>query len=91
MKKIFDDSTVCHVCGMRAVHTHHIYFGSGNRKLSTKYGMTVPLCYEHHEGDSGVHFNRELDLKLKREGQEWFNANYPELDFMEIFGRNYIW
>lgn len=87
-----EDYSVCYLCGRRAQQEHHIFFGfTGNRKLSEKYKLKVPLCWECHEGNDGVHFNKEKDLALKREGQEVFEAHYPELDFMKIFGRNYIW
>lgn len=40
--------------------------------------------------NAGVHFNTELDLKLKVHTQKLFNEAYPELDFLKIFGKNYL-
>lgn len=68
---------------------HHI-FGGANRKNSTKYGLVCSLCHFcHNEPPNGVHFNREIDLDLKAEAQEWFEENYQSEDFMTIFGRSW--
>ena len=40
--------------------------------------------------DYGVHFDRELDLRLKRECQEEFEKRHSHEEFMAIFGRNYL-
>ena len=85
-----EDMTCCYVCGRYGTEIHHIFFGNANRKLSTKYGLVIGLCYEHHRGKTGVHQNRELDLTMKRVGQREFNRHYPELDFLAVFGRNYL-
>ena len=91
MKMITDNEHECYICGRWGVEAHHIFFGTANRKLSDKYGLVVPLCKEHHRmREDAVHQNRDTDLFLKRLGQEYFEKNYPELNFMEIFGRNYL-
>ena len=88
---ITDDLSTCYICGRPATEIHHCIFGTANRKLSDKYGMIVGLCYDHHRGKHGVHNgNRELDLKLKRLAQEQFNKTYEKVDFIAIFGRNYL-
>ena len=80
----------CIVCGRPHPHKHHV-FGASNRKWSEKYGLTVPLCYEHHNGsDKGVHFDKVLDKALKIMAQRKFEETYPEESFMRIFGRNYL-
>ena len=62
-----------------------------NRKWSEKYGLVVPLCYMHHNGsDAGVHFDKTLDTALKIMAQRKFEETYPELNFREIFGKNYL-
>lgn len=90
MKSIIEqDETRCYICGRRATEEHHI-FGASNRKLSTKYGLTVRLCHNcHNEPPWGVHHNSETDRELKKVGQVMFEREYPELDFMAIFGKNY--
>jgi len=45
---------------------------------------------EHNEPPDGVHFNRERRRMLERAGQEAFEKAYPELDFVAIFGRDYL-
>lgn len=91
MKSILqEDTDYCFVCGRYGTEVHHVFFGTANRKLSDKYGLTVGLCYNHHRGNSGVHQNRELDLKLKRMAQRAFIKEYPDNDFLAVFGRNYL-
>lgn len=69
---------------------HHI-FGGPNRKKSEKYGMKVMLHHSMHRGTPhGVHTNRHNDLIVKMYGQRKFEELYPDLDFIEIFGRNYL-
>ena len=70
---------------------HHIFYGQGRRKLSERYGLKVWLTHdEHNEPPDGVHFNQETRRALERAGQEAFERKYPELDFVRIFGRNYL-
>ena len=91
MKSIIQaDTDYCFVCGRYGTEIHHVFFGNPNRKLSDKYGLVIGLCYEHHRGNSGVHRNRELDLKMKRMAQKVFEQTYPERDFLAVFGRNYL-
>lgn len=86
---IQDDTDYCFICGRYGTEIHHIFFGTSNRKMSDRYGLVVGLCYEHHRGNSGVHFNRELDMRLKQMAQSRFNETYTE-DFMKIFGKSYL-
>ena len=81
----------CFVCGSPYVEVHHVIYGTANRKLSDKYGLIVPLCNEHHRGQTGVHFNRDFDLHLKKLAQEKFNSVYgADKSFIEIFGKSYL-
>lgn len=88
---IIDRLDRCLVCKTyQNIHIHHV-FGASNRKNSTKYGLVVPLCGKHHnQSNEGVHYNRKLDLELKKLGQKSFQYHYPELDFLKIFHRNYL-
>ena len=91
MKSIIQaDTDYCFVCGRYGTEIHHVFFGNPNRKLSDRYGLVIGLCYEHHRGNSGVHHNRELDLKMKRMAQKVFEQTYPEREFLAVFGRNYL-
>lgn len=73
------------------LHKHHI-FGGPNRKLSEMYGLYVYLIPRlHNMSKKGVHFNKEFDLQLKREGQRKFERLHGSReDFIRIFGKNYL-
>lgn len=92
MQSIIQSEKCCLVCETTYnLHSHHIYGGNPNRKLSEKYGLKVWLCARHHNmSNEGVHFNKALDTKLKKYGQEKFQEKYPGLSFREIFGKNYL-
>ena len=88
---LVSDLGSCMVCGRPNAEVHHCLYGTSNRKWSEKYRLLVGLCAEHHRGSElSPHFNRDFDLQLKQYAQERFQEEYPELDFMSIFGRNYI-
>ena len=54
--------------------------------------MTVYLRSDwHNMSNYGVHFNREFDLQLKRAAQREFEKTHSRMEFMRIFGKNYIW
>jgi hypothetical protein len=84
-----DDLTHCYVCTRPKQQLHEVFYGK-NRKNSMIYGCVVPLCYECHEGNNGVHHNPDLNLKLRKECQKRFNKVYPDLDFISIFYENYL-
>lgn len=91
MKSILQEQTeYCFICGRYGTEIHHVFYGTANRKLATKYNLVVGLCYNHHRGSKGVHFNKELDLMLKQHAQRRFEEEYPQEHFLTIFGRNYL-
>ena len=92
---IIPQDHACYVCGASNVklHQHEALFGTAHRKLSIQEGLVFYLCPNHHNASKdGVHFNRELDLKLKRIAQEeWLKQHNNDIDlWMKIFRRNYI-
>ena len=88
---IVDCMDNCFVCGSPYTEVHHVIYGTANRKLSDKYGLVVPLCHEHHRGQTGVHFNRDFDISLKKLAQEKFNAVYgANKSFIKVFGKSYL-
>ena len=88
---ITQNTDECYVCHAKMfLEKHHVVFGTANRKLSEKYGLVVPLCPYCPRGKFGVHHNRRLDLKLRAAAQTAFNKEYPKLDFVQIFGKNYL-
>lgn len=83
----------CTVCGTTFnIHKHEVFYGTANRKLSIKYGLVIPLCAKHHNmSNEGIHYNRKLDLKYKKIAQKIFQEKYPDLDFIKIFGKSFLY
>ena len=83
----------CYVCGIKSnIHIHEVYFGK-NRKKSIEDGCCVYLCGKHHnQSNSGVHFNKQLDIQLKQDMEyQWmYYYNKSVEDFIKRFGKNYI-
>ena len=100
MKSIMQENKKqCYICKKiygidreQIVEEHHVFPGN-NRKNSEKYGLKVWLCPNHHQfGPDAVHKmpNEGYDLLLKQIGQARFRQTYRDLNFMEIFGKNYL-
>ena len=98
MKSIMQEKTgQCYLCmklhddySVKQVQEHHVIFGQGKRKLSEKYGLKVYLCLYHHTaGPEAVHQNAELAGMLKARAQRRFKERFPDLDWMQIFQKNY--
>lgn len=94
MKSIIQNSKQCYITGATdSIHEHHIFFGSGKRKLSEKYGLKIWLRADwHNMSDYGVHFDKELDLQIKQMAQRKAMQHYEWTveDFIGIFGKSYI-
>ena len=70
---------------------HHIYSGTGRRKISEREGFIVPLTNaEHNMSDNAVHFNKTLDLYLKRLCQQKYEETHSREDFIKLIGRSYL-
>jgi len=92
-KSIISNERYCLVCGSPInIHKHHIYEGTGRRKISEKWGCWCYLCARHHNmSNEGVHFNKTLDLKLKQQCQKAWEYQYGSREeFIESFGKNYL-
>ncbi|MCI6692526.1 MAG: hypothetical protein MR510_08625 [Clostridium sp.] len=61
----------CRICGTSyGIESHHIVKRSQNSNLINCKLNLIDLCYIHHrDHKKGVHFNKELDRKLKLELQ----------------------
>ena len=69
---------------------HHI-FGGKNRSLSEHYGLKVYLCHEHHQSSTeSIQRNKDINQLMHEIGQRAFEERYPNLNFMQIFGKNYL-
>lgn len=93
MQSVIQQVKECWFCGKtQGLESHHILYGTANRKLSEKYGFKVWLCHEHHTGGKdAVHMNIDRDLELKRTAQSYFEEhNGTREDFIRVFGRNYL-
>lgn len=78
----------CYLCNrVEDTARHEVFFGTGNRKLSKRYGTWVNLCPSCH---SMVHSDRTYDLMLKRQAQMLFSRKYDHKKYMELFGKNYL-
>lgn len=90
-KSILQGDKRCYICGNTYnLHEHHIFFGS-NRRNSEKHGFKVWLCGPHHNlSNEGVHFDRTLDLYLKRQCQKAFEKTHSREEFLNIIGKNYL-
>lgn len=88
---ILQTEKVCYVTGWAGkLHRHHI-FGGGRRSISDRYGLWVWLSPEwHNMSGHGVHFNHDLDLRLKREAQAAFEAQHSRQAWMDLLGKNYL-
>lgn len=91
-KSIMQTEKRCYVCGTTYdIHEHHIFYGTANRKQSEKHGFKVYLCGRHHNlSNKGVHFDRELDLRIKQDCQRLFEKTHSREEFMSIIGKNYL-
>lgn len=92
MKKsiVISDMDGCYLCGRPRECIHHIYTGTANRKISDKHGFILPLCHEHHTGKDGIHFNREVDLRVRRACQRRYEETHSREDFIKLIGRSYL-
>lgn len=91
-KSILSNEKVCYVCGTPLnLHRHHVYAGVANRKKSEKYGCWCYLCaYHHNMSNYAVHFNKQLDDRLKERCQIKFEEIYGHDNFIKTFNKNYI-
>ena len=90
-----NDMSYCYLCQNKLkkheVNKHEVFYGSGNRIQSMKYGLIVPLCDNCHTIDNlSVHNNYFTDIKLKQQAQAIFEREYSHEEFMQIFKKNYL-
>ena len=90
----------CFFCGSGdRVAKHEVFYGTANRSKSKEDGLIVELCWNHHNGSNvGVHFNHDLDLKLKKRAEKIWIINYAGSctkveginKFIKRYGKNYL-
>lgn len=90
---IIQSEKECYVCHTRiGLHIHETWFGK-NRQNSIEDGLVVYLCGKHHNlSKEGVHFNHELDYKLKiMAEQKWIEYYHKtKEDFLKKYKRNLL-
>ena len=90
----------CFFCGSDdRVAKHEVFFGTANRSKSKEDGLIVELCWDHHNGsNSGVHYNHDLDLRLKKRAEKIWIMHYANASskidgiskFIKRYGKNYL-
>jgi len=101
MDSIIQTRKACYVCGASdKLHCHHVFYGTANRKKSDEDGMVIYLCPAHHNlSSAGIHFNKNLDNKVKQQAEKIWIQNYTAESsskeerikaFIERYGRNYL-
>ncbi len=92
-----DDFTHCFLCkkfldkSKCEINRHEVFYGTGNRIMSIKYKLVVPLCDNCHTIDNlAIHNNYFTDLKLKQLAQKAFEELYSHEKFIEIFKNSYL-
>lgn len=81
-----DDLDCCFLCHSKRNDLHEI-FGGKNRINSMRYGLILPLCRNCH---SRYQNDKNFNDYWHKKGQAAFEEAYPDLDFVEIFKRNYL-
>ena len=75
----------------RAVDKHHVFFGTGLRRVSEENGFIVYLCQEHHTiGPKAVHRNQAVNRFVQAKVQREYELLHTREEFMALIGRNYI-
>lgn len=86
----------CICCGKPKEDTHHLVFGTGNRKLADRWNLTCPVCRSCHEQ---IHGNVMAEKLSKIAGQLLFekedilrgeSEEGAREHFRQIFGRSYM-
>lgn len=90
---LLQDEKKCYICDrMNNIHCHEVFFGK-NRRKSIEDGCCIYLCgFHHNQSNRGVHFNKELDLMIKKQMQLYWMKHYNKTieDFIKRYGRNYL-
>lgn len=80
-----NDLTKCYFCPNKKDHMHEIYSGC-RRQASMKYGLCLPICESCH---SKYQNNKRFNDFWHKKGQTKFQEVYPDLNFINIFGKSY--
>lgn len=92
MKSILQgNNEECYICGRQwGLECHHIYAGVANRRISEANGFKCMLCHQCHTGSGGAQYEKELNLRLKRECQAKFEETHSREEFRRLIGKSYL-
>lgn len=92
MDSILQNNRECYITGdTQGLHKHHIYFGNPGRRISEENGFWVWLRWDWHTGASyGVHFDHDLDRRLKQACQEKYEETHSRAEFRRLVGKSYL-
>lgn len=80
-----DDLSKCYFCNNPKDDIHEIFSGR-NRTNSMRFGLCLPICRSCHiKYQNDPVFNEIWHIR----GQSKFEEAYPDLDFLDIFKKNY--
>ena len=82
-----DNKNKCFFCPSTYKLTWHEIFGGTNRKNSMCYGLCLRMCLSCHKQ---YQEDKSFNDHWHKLGQEKFQEEYPDLDFISIFYRNYL-
>lgn len=80
------DTTHCYFCPSTHELTWHEIFRGRNRANSMKYGLCLRMCAKCHKK---YQEDKDFNNFWHKKGQALFEKAYPDLNFVEIFKRNY--
>ena len=80
------DTNHCYFCHSTHQLTWHEIFRGRNRTNSMKYGLCLRMCLKCHKKYQDDPFFNDF---WHKKGQEMFEQTYLNLDFLEIFKKNY--
>lgn len=95
------EDDICSVCHTPYAHTHEVFFGTANRRISIEYGFQEKLCAFHHQHwENAPHvkpYKNDIDTPdawfdkgLKQKHQARFEETHSREEFMQLIGRNYL-
>ena len=94
MKSIISNANHCYLCGRKEnLHTHHVLYGTANRKKADEDGLTIKLCPSCHTAihNPTTKFDKWTAKALKEIAQEKWEDRYGSREeFIERYGKNYL-
>lgn len=90
MRSILQRDKCCYICKTeQGLNLHHCIHGTANRKLADEDGLTVWLCWRHHQE---VHANADLDNTFKYIAQMEYQHqnNKTTEEWIQRYGKSWM-